>query len=428
MNLHEKNSIDSTVAARYLLVIQTMAGFAQWLDIFLIFSIPSFLWKSSPAEIALLASCFGIPSLLLGPFIGVFLDRTDPQKVMMFGLLARTMLTVMIAFTPGFQAFVVLVLFKGLANILYWPASLIVCNHIVRDKARVKYFSSQSAFDQITKIGAPLIAGILAMAMDQQLAFLISAAATLVCTAILLRLNKLVLVMFTPPAQKQSINGLLKDFFLGLRSIKTMSPALLLSIALSIGMSLALAVYDPHLAAFLGSKGFDPGVFSIVVSATGVGALVGATLIRFRFNKSTPIELIRAGVTVFAIAVTSASMIMVFTSELLGRSTLFAIWFLNGLGYVVFTIGCSVNMQNLCPQALLGRINTSVRSLQMLAAVLLGPSIGAWLISAHSREAPFIVSTVLVWFLLGVVAVSGKWIRGQSHAISTRTATSPPKI
>lgn len=404
----DKKPINSTEAVGYLLAIQTMAGLAQWLDIFLIFSVPSFLWKSSPGEIAFLASCFGLPSLFLGPFVGVLLDRSDPRKVMMFGILARTVLSVMIAFAPGFQTFAALVLFKGIANLLYWPASSIVCNHVVWETARVKYFSSQSAFDQITKIGTPLIAGILAMAMDQQLAFLISAAVTLACAAILPRLNALVL--FAPPVQKRSVNGMLDDIFLGLRSIKTLPSSLLLSIGLGIGMSLGLAIYDPHLAAFLGSKGFDAGVFSIVVSATGVGAVVGAALIRFSFNESTPIKLIRVGIAVFATAVAGAYVVVAFAPELLGRSTLFVLWFLNGLGYEVFVIGCSVNTQNLCPQALLGRINTSVRSIQMLTVVL-GPGIGAWLIAAHSREAPFIVSTVLTLFLLGIAATSGRWIR-----------------
>ena len=404
----DKKPINSTEAVGYLLAIQTMAGLAQWLDIFLIFSVPSFLWKSSPGEIAFLASCFGLPSLFLGPFVGVLLDRSDPRKVMMFGILARTVLSVMIAFAPGFQTFAALVLFKGIANLLYWPASSIVCNHVVWETARVKYFSSQSAFDQITKIGTPLIAGILAMAMDQQLAFLISAAVTLACAAILPRLNALVL--FAPPVQKRSVNGMLDDIFLGLRSIKTLPSSLLLSIGLGIGMSLGLAIYDPHLAAFLGSKGFDAGVFSIVVSATGLGAVVGAALIRFSFNESTPIKLIRVGIAVFATAVAGAYVVVAFAPELLGRSTLFVLWFLNGLGYEVFVIGCSVNTQNLCPQALLGRINTSVRSIQMLTVVL-GPGIGAWLIAAHSREAPFIVSTVLTLFLLGIAATSGRWIR-----------------
>jgi MFS family permease len=408
MTSHENNSLNSSVAVRYLLAIQTMAGLAQWLDIFLIFSVPSFLWKSSPGEIAFLASCFGLPSLFLGPFLGVLLDRSDPRKVMMFGILARTVLSVMIAFAPGFPSFAALVLFKGLANLLYWPASSIVCNHVVWHTARVKYFSSQSAFDQMTKIGTPLIAGILAMAMDQQLAFLVSAAVTLVCAAMLPRLNGL--VRFTPPAQKRSVNGLLGDLFLGLRSIKTLPSSLLLSMGLGIGMSLALAIYDPHLAAFLGSKGFDAGVFAIVVSATGVGAVVGAALIRFSFNESTPIKLIRVGVAIFATAVAGASGVMAFAPQLLGRSTLFALWFLNGLGYEVFVIGCSVNTQNLCPQALLGRINTSVRSLQMLAVVL-GPGIGAWLIAARSREAPFVASSVLTLVLLGIAATSGRWIR-----------------
>jgi MFS family permease len=400
----QDNATDGARPIRRLLLIQTLAGLAQWLDIFLIFSVPSFVWKSSPAEIAMLASCFGLPSLLLGPIVGAFLDRADPRRTMMVGALARTLSSVLITFASWFPLFAVLVLLKGLANLLYWPSSSIVTNRVVPEAERVKYFSSLSAFDQITKIGTPLVAGFLTLAMNSQLSFIVSALATLICAALLPRVTAT--IDFVAPAQKRSVDALLKDLLFGLRSITTLPFNLLLSVALGIGMSLALAVYDPHLAAFLGSKGFDASVFSMVVSATGAGAVVGAALIRFAFKEASPIALIRSGVAAFAAAVTSAAAVVTFAPHLLAPSTLIALWFLNGLGYEVFVVGCSVNTQNLCPPALLGRMSTSVRSLQM-TAVVLGPSLGAWLISTHSRATPFIAAAAMSMLLLTIAMAFG---------------------
>jgi len=402
--INQRSSTNDTVLERRLLTIQTTAGLSQWIDIFLIFAVPSFQWRADPVDIALLASCFGLPSLFLGPFVGAFLDRTDPRRVMIFGALARTVLTLLIAFAAWFPAFAMLVFFKGIANLLYWPASSILTNQVVRDEQRVKYFSSLSLMDQITKIGTPLLAGALTFIVSSQLLFLVSAGATLVCAVMLQRLN--VAVALTPPLEKRSVAGLFSDLFQGLRAIGSLPPMLLLSIALGVGMSLALAIYDPHLAAFIDSKGFDASVFSIAIAATGVGAVVGAASIRFAFSDARPMTLIWVGVAVFTVAIGSTAIVVALAPELLGRSTLASAWFLNGLGYTVFTVGCSVNMQNLCPSTLLGRVNTSARSLQM-TAVVLGPSVGAWLINTYSRSMPFMVSAAITLFLSVIVIIFG---------------------
>jgi MFS family permease len=323
---------------------------------------------------------------------------------MIFGALARTVLTLLIAFAAWFPAFAMLVFFKGIANLLYWPASSILTNQVVRDEQRVKYFSSLSLMDQITKIGTPLLAGALTFIVSSQLLFLVSAGATLVCAVMLQRLN--VAVALTPPLEKRSVAGLFSDLFQGLRAIGSLPPMLLLSIALGVGMSLALAIYDPHLAAFIDSKGFDASVFSIAIAATGVGAVVGAASIRFAFSDARPMTLIWVGVAVFTVAIGSTAIVVALAPELLGRSTLASAWFLNGLGYTVFTVGCSVNMQNLCPSTLLGRVNTSARSLQM-TAVVLGPSVGAWLINTYSRSMPFMVSAAITLFLSVIVIIFG---------------------
>jgi len=87
---------------------------------------------------------------------------------------------------------------------------------------------------------------------------------------------------------------------------------LLVATALGIGMSLTLAVYDPHLAPFLSSSGFNARAFSIVVSATGCGAVIGAILVRFVFAKATPGELMRGGIAMFTFAVTGAAIVSTF--------------------------------------------------------------------------------------------------------------------
>lgn len=389
--------------ARRLLAIQTLAGFSQWIDVFLIFSVPAFLWQSTPGQIAFMASCFGLPGLFLGPMIGALLDQLDARRAACCAAVARTALTGFIAFAPGFEFFAVLVLLKGVANVFYWPATAILTQQLVAPAARVQYFSSLSALDQVTKIITPLIAGAATWVMDAQLIFLLSCALTLVCALWLFFLPR----STTTPHERGK--HLLIDAWRGLsygwKSMRTLPSGLVVSIGLGIGVSLALAIYDPHLAAFLNSIQLDATAFALLISSTGFGAVCGALLVRFLGKSAHPSQLMRTGLALFFTATAGAAILSGFHAQAIGIVPLMFLWFINGLGYEIFIIGCNVNMQNLCPPHLLGRVSTSARSLQM-SAVVAGPLIGAWLISVQSRATPFGVSAVIALALFWTAMVA----------------------
>lgn len=375
--------------------MQALAGLAQWLDVFLIFSVPAFLWKASPSEIAILAACFGIPGLVLGPFIGALLDRADPRRTMVLGIHARSVLSALIAFAPGYGAFAALVFLKGLANQCYWPSSFILTNQLVSEHERLRYFSSLSACDQVSKIATPLLAGALALLAGSQLAFLASAALTLFGSVFLPGLFSKLEIEHRPHRALREFGD---ELLSGFRAMATLDRRLVATIALAVGMSLTIALYDPHLASFLKHSGFDGRAFSLVVAGTAGGAMTGALLVRFGLARWTPAQLIRSGIVVFSVSIAGIAVAAI-SSTSLGVSVYVALWAVNGMGYELFLIGQGVSMQNLCPRNLLGRVSSSTRSLQMLAVVT-GPSLGAWLITTQTRAWPFVAAAGLSIVLL----------------------------
>lgn len=378
-----------------LMAAQVLAGFSQWIDLFLIFSVPAFLWKSTPGQMAVVASCFGLPGLFLGPFIGAILDRLDVRRVACIWALVRTALTACIAFVDGFEYFSALVIFKGLANVFYWPATSILTQQYIGPAERINYFSALSVFDQITKIVTPMIAGGATLFIELQLVFLMSVIMTLASSVIIFLLPKFKLHC----RDEELSENVLKFFLEGFRLVKKLPPDLLLSIIIGVGMSVSLAIYDPHVAAYLSFLKFDPKTFSILVSFTAAGAVCGALCIRFFGRDCSSIRFIQVGVAIFFLAILSVAIIAVCLSGNINVAVFFLPWFIGGIGYEVFLIGSSVTMQNLCPPHLLGRVVTSARSFQMLAVVT-GPLIGAWLISVQSRATPFGVSAFVVFLLL----------------------------
>lgn len=386
-------------AARRLLSTQVLAGFAQWVDIFLIFSIPSFLWTSTPDQIAMVAACLGLPGLFLGPFAGVLVDRLDPRKMAFCGALLRSATGILLAFAPDFASFAVLVLLKGISNLGYWPPTVRLTQQIVEEPARIDYYSSLSALDQLTKIFTPLVAGFLVLGIDSQQVFLLSAVLTMVCALIIHSLPS------TAPDDSQSARravSLLFELLSGLRAMRSLPGDLRASLAAGVAMSFILAVYDPHLAAFLKSVELGPAAFSMILCATAAGAVSGALLLRTVFRRPAAFVLIRLGILLFTLALASVvSMFWMFPTAV-HPGWLMAVWFVSGMGYEFFLIGSSVNMQNLCPPPLLGRISTAARSFQM-AAIVGAPTLGAFLIDACSRLAPFMASSAMAVLLLAAL-------------------------
>lgn len=63
-------------------------------------------------------------------------------------------------------------------------------------------------------------------------------------------------------------------------------------------------------------------------------------------------------------------------------------------------------MQNLCPTNVLAKVHATTRSMQMLMVVM-GPTVGAWIIASGNRLTPFIVATCISVTLM-IIAISVK--------------------
>ena len=387
-----------------LLVVQTLAGIAQWIDVFLLFSVPAFVWSLGPAEMSMVAACFGLPSLVLGPVIGAILDRTDAYRAMVFGALLACVMSVALSFATGFLAFAVLVMLKGVTNTVYWPASSIVTQKLVPASGRVPYFSGLSLLDQIAKVGIPLLAGLLALALPLQWMFLVSAGASLIVGAVLVFAPLRAPGANTTPGSRRDCTGLLRSMGEGLRTIPELPIELRLSVVTGVTLSFALALYDPHLPSFLALHAMDAKVYSLVLSATGAGAVFGAVVVRSCLSYATPSALLHGGLCLFVLAVAVAALVATARPVWLNAGTLAALWALNGMGYELFCIGSNVIMQSQCPPTILGRVSALVRSIKMLMVVA-GPSVGAVLISRYKETTPLIAATGCGLVLIVVLTV-----------------------
>lgn len=385
---------------RTLLTISALSSLSMWIDFFLIFLVPIYLWQASPSEIAILAFSLGAASLFVGPIAGIILDRIHIRVSFLSGISLRILTTLGFFLAPSFEWFVIMAVLKGLANMLYFPALAISIKQLVSADCRTDFFSYSSLLDQLTKISTPLLAGVLTIFLPVQSIFLVSVALLLAAVPFL----RFIWPSLQPtlPNAVLTIRSVFIDLINGVKIFRSLDFQLKIGFFYSLLTSLALASYDPHLASLITSLQFPAIVFSLIVSSTAAGAVCAAIAVKFKIIKFNEIKLRTLGLVFFSAGVLSACIILYF-SPVIHPAYFMVSWLLNGFGYELLIISSNVILQNLCPAEKLGRVSASFRSLQMLCIVL-GPILGSLLISMFGRASPFILASTLT-LLTAVLAI-----------------------
>lgn len=371
-----------------IICVQALSSFSLWLDIFLIFTVPVYLWHASPSSIAFLAFCLGAPMLFLGPIIGSLIDRYDVRKTLVSGASLRILSTLGLAVSPDLKSFFLFVIFKGMSTLFYLPSITILVRQLIHADEHKSFFSHVSLFDQSSKILAPLLAGVLTAVLSPKDLFFFSATAVLLTFPLL----RSICLSLRTQIKASSIKALplYLDIIRGLSIFNALPFQLRIGFLYSLLTSLALGIYDPHLASFLAYEGLHPVNFSIIVSATAGGAISAALMMKFKLRNFDEILLRSGALLIFSTALTLTAILVFFQTP--GRAYFYPmVWFLNGFGYETLIISSNIILQQLCPTENIGRISLSFRSIQILC-VITGPSLGTMLIIAGGRPAPFIVA------------------------------------
>lgn len=383
---------------RALLTVNALSSLSLWIDFFLIFLVPFYLWRASPSEIAILAFCLGAASLFLGPVAGIIIDRIHIKTSLLSGMSLRIITTLGFFLAPSFEWFVIIAVLKGFANMLYFPVLAISIKQLVAANDRTDFFSCSSLLDQLTKVFTPLIAGALTLLLPTQSIFLVSVALLLMALPFL----NFIWPSLQPalPTAVLTVKSVFLELLNGVKIFRSLDFQLKIGFFYSLLTSLALASYDPHLASLITSLQFPAIVFSLIVSSTAAGAVCAAIGVKFKIIKLNEIKLRVLGLIFFNAGVLSACVILYF-SPVIHPAYFMVSWLLNGFGYELLIIASNVILQNLCPAEKLGRVSASFRSLQMLCIVL-GPTLGSLLISTFSRASPFILASALTSFAVAL--------------------------
>ncbi len=221
-----------------------------------------------------------IPGFALAPLAGVLADRLDRKRIALVCAAAVALLAALLSgltaagrITPGLVLWLGFLL--GTAYTFASPAShAIVANAVPREDLG-SAISLQSALNNLTRVGGPLLAAPLLAARRFEAGFALYAVAAL-AAALLVALVRI--RPYAPDGGAAGILGRVRDGMVHARERRPALPALGLVAALSLFGVSHVALLPTFAGEVLGRM----DLFPWLVAATGLGALVGALATGYR--------------------------------------------------------------------------------------------------------------------------------------------------
>jgi MFS family permease len=330
----------------------------------------------SPALAGAVVGASTLPSLVTGPLLGAWLDRTAHRRRAFAGnqvllLLALVGLLFATGHAPSYVV-VLLGLLTGLTSPVLTGGFTGLIAPLVPAAVLRRAYGAEATSYNVAGVTGPALAGVITAAFGASVAVGVTAGLSLLALAAVLR------VPMPAPVVETGGPGLVRTVVVGLRHLALTPPlrAVTVTTTLSMGGLGALPVAFPLLAERLGVHASASGY---LFSTFAVGALLGSVTVATRAPRTGPMRMAFLGVAGLAVAFTGVA----FAPTL--PLALVAILCAGALEGPVLASTLTVREQH-SPDWMRTQVVTTAASLKF-GAYAVGSAIAGWLVGAHGPRA-----------------------------------------
>lgn len=262
-------------AFRALFVAHFASNVGDWLAFMALFSLASFEWGADVLGVSFLAIAYMLPLATVSPVAGVWVDRWDLRRVLVWSDLLRAGIVLGMALSSSFIGMCLLLFLHQTVACFFNPAQHAAIPRLVERRHILAANALNTQAAHFTKILGPGVAGVLVALLGVRGCFYVDAATFAVSGALLMLLPRLV-VTARASDEPQSVH---RDFRAGVaflrRAPRVRRVILMLLVCLGAlgGFIAVLPVYArDQLEA--GAK-----LMGLLLSCLGVGAVVGAAVV-----------------------------------------------------------------------------------------------------------------------------------------------------
>jgi MFS family permease len=387
-------------AFRAILAAQFISIFGDFLALFGIISYITFKLHGNAVQVTTINIAYILPLALIGPVVGVVVDRLNVKRTMIASDLIRGCLALMLLFARTVPQIAAVLLALSVVSCLFVPAQSITVRTLIPREDLLKANAILSQAFYLIRILSPLAAGAIVALLGFKTTFYLDAA-SFVFSAVMIS----TLTINRPPRENtdKTLAGLGRDFVEGNRFIFTHSGLSFVFLAMAVAM-FVLSSFSPLISIFVRDQ-LHAGVFlfGVVSAMVGVGLIVSTTvLMRLSGRKAEP-RVVLYGMVTLGVAV--AVLAFSYYAWLAAVST-----FLMGFAVALVLVPAQTMSQQETPHDMVGRVSSTFMSMISVAQIL-GLLLSGSLAERLGMRHLFLSCSVV----LGLIAIGGwLWLRQRS--------------
>ncbi len=343
---------------RRLWLAQFVSIFGDFLAVFAVFSVATFRFQATAAEISYILVAFLLPLALVSPFAGVMVDRWNPRLAMVASDLVRAILALLLVFATDLSQVYVIFFALSIVSSFFIPAQSIALRTLVPSEGLLSANALMSQVMQITQIISPALAGLLVEWMGAAVCFYFDAASFVFSAALVLRL---------PVGRLQSagsrLGSVLSDLGTGLKFIFTHEAIAFVMISMTVGM-FAIRCFGALLAVFVRDVLVSgSSTFGLLNSLVGVGLILGTQFVHRLARRTSKDTVVVSGLLTCGVFILLPAALVSVPSTVVGMLGL-------GFGAALIFIPAQTLLQEVTPMPMLGRVSSSLMSALAFSQVI----------------------------------------------------------
>jgi DHA3 family macrolide efflux protein-like MFS transporter len=335
--------------------------FGDFLAIFAVISLITYRWHGHAINVTLVSLAFVVPTAVIGPVAGVFVDRWNLKRVMIGSDLIRAFLVVLLLFVTNMPQIAVILVVLSTISSFFVPAQAVTLRLLVPPEGLLAANALMSQAIYVVRLLSPALAGVLVTAISEKSCFYLDATSFIFSAVLLSTLQ------ITRPAgtkeKKKTLRALIGDFIAGNKFIFTHSAMAFVFTAMAVAI-FVFASFSPLISIYLRDFLFaGPIWFGASSAIVGIGMIVGAQLVRRLLRIHPTTSAVLCGLAGLGMG---ATVLGVFQNILMAAVSTFII----GFGVAVVLVPAQTLAQQAPPPEMIGRVSSTFLSSMSLAQAL----------------------------------------------------------
>lgn len=385
-----------TPSLKRLLISQVPADFADWLDYVAIGALLAFVWQADMIAFAFWVVGMGLPYLLIGPFAGALVDRSDIRKVLIFSNIGRAAATFLLILAPNWQVLVAVVALRSTIDTFYSPAKQAAIQALTRPDQLLRINGLSFGINQSSKIMSPALGGALLIIFEPQAVFLVNTVISLLAAAILLG-------MPTIPVTRnlESDTSIWRDVKNGLAYAANTPPLRQIILLMTLAY-FAIFIYDTLIPPLTRDLGFSETMLGLSMAAIGAGGVLGAVWFSVIKTKLRPLVYISIGSLVSAILIILLGLSEIY-SIAISQILFLSLFVVVGFAMSMSVIPTRTIIQQETSPEMIARV-TALNEAIHIAAILIASFTGAFLARQFSTGVAFVTGGCIMLIASAIAA------------------------